>query len=336
MNMPSPSNEGTLNLQLFTVEGDPISDSNAHLKIITLLPNLKEREIFSRSVGFPLDPIPLPAFPQIKETFCRITTTRFREADTKFFKVFDGEETDLPVKLLRKPDQWEPSFAPFDELPSGFERLKEVLDKSPEIKVRNGPGLATFVGPNYDQVTQASDERTRSAKLGLLNLHTKMSNLLEPVENKVNWFSFVDEILEIAQSRMIALVRPEMGQKVLTITQDFDEFDDYKPTPSGNHFGNMPVRFGVVKDEMFSVKTRDRKGNLQLTFGPGKRDGKDVLVLDADIDESGTLLAHLADVLRHRITHQQTHPFDVHEFIANELHEAPQPNENIPLGYVLV
>ncbi|HEX5736298.1 MAG TPA: hypothetical protein VF131_25940 [Blastocatellia bacterium] len=334
--MSSPSNQGTLNLRLLTVEGKPISDSNGHLEIITLQPNLKEKVIFSKPVTFPLDPISLPAFPQIKETFCRVTTTRFREADTKFFKVLDSEVTDLPVKLLRKPDQWQPDFPPFDELPSGFDRLKEVLERSPELKVRNGEGLALFVGPKYDQISQSSDERTRSAKLGLLNLYTKMSNLLEPAENKVNWFSFVDEILEIAQSRMIALVRPEMGQKVLDISQDFDKFDDYKPTPSENHFGNMPVRFGVEKGEMFSVKTRDRKGNLQLTFGPGRSNGKDVLVLDADIDESGTLLAHLLDVLRHRITHQQTHPFDVHEFIANELHEAAQPNNNIPLGYNLV
>jgi hypothetical protein len=335
--MSGSGNQGRLNLRLITVEGKPISDSNAHLQIITLLPTLKEKVLLSEPVEFPLsEPISLPAFPQIKETFCRITTTRFREATTKPFKVSGSEVTDLPVKLLRKPDHWQPSFAPFDALPSGFDRLKEVLDKSPEIKVRNGEGLAFFVGANYDQITPASNERTRSAKLGLLNLYTKMSNLLEPIENRGNWFSFVDEILEIAQSRMIALVRPEMGQKVLAITQDFDKFDDYKPTPSENHFGNMPVRFGVVKNEMFSVKTRDRKGNLQLTFGPGRFEGKDVLVLDADIDESGTLLAHLLDVIRHRITNQQTHPFDVHEFIANELHEAEQPNDNIPLGYDLV
>lgn len=335
--MSSPSNRGRLNLRLLTVEGQPISDSNGHLKIITLQPTLKEKVLFDRPVGFPLPgAIELDAFPQSRETFCRITTTRFREADTKFFKIFDGEETDLPVKLLRKPDEWQPSFLQFNALPSGFDRLKEVLGRSQEIKVRNGEGLALFVESKYDQVTESSDERTRAAKLGLLNLYTKMSNLLEPVENRVSWFSFVDEVLEIAQSRMIALVRPEMARKVLTITQDFGDFDDYKPTPSDNHFVNMPVRFGVEKDEMFSVKTKDKKGNLQLTFGPGSLNGKDVMVLDADIDESGTLLEHLKDVLRHKITKQQTHPFDVHEFIANELHEAEVPNDNVPLGYTLV
>ena len=335
--MSSPSNRGRLNLRLLTVEGQPISDSNARLKIITLGTNLKKQELFNEPVEFPLaEPISMPAVPQVREAFCQITTTRFRDVETKVFKVFDDEETDLPVKLLRKPDEWQPSFLPFDRLPSGFDRLKEVLARSPEIKVRNGEGLAFFVESNYDQITESSDERTRAAKLGLLNLYTKMSNLLEPVENRVSWFSFVEEVLEIAQSRMIALVRPEMARKVLTITQDFGDFDDYKPTPSDNHFVNMPVRFGVEKDEMFSIKTRDRKGNLQLTFGPGRLNGKDVIVLDADIDESGTLLEHLKDVLRHKITKQQTHPFDVHEFIANELHEAEVPNDNVPLGYNLV
>ena len=67
---------------------------------------------------------------------------------------------------------------PIDDLPSGFNRLKEVLARSPELKVRNGEGLAFFVESNYDQVTESSDERIRAAKLGLLNLYTKMSNMI--------------------------------------------------------------------------------------------------------------------------------------------------------------
>ena len=49
--MPSPSNRGRLNLHLFTVEGQPISDSNGHLKIIKLGPNLKEQELFRGTFG---------------------------------------------------------------------------------------------------------------------------------------------------------------------------------------------------------------------------------------------------------------------------------------------
>ena len=148
---------------------------------------------------------------------------------------------------------------------------------------------------------------------------------------------------------MIALVYPEMARDLVeTISKRSDEFEDYESASSGNHFMNMPTRFGVAEDTMSSVKSSDRKGNVQLTFGRGKlRDQagnvKDVTVLDADIDESGTLLAHLEDVIRHKITEKQTDPFDVHEFIKPELHEAEeeakklaQLNNNIPLGYDLV
>ena len=66
---------------------------------------------------------------------------------------------------------------------------------------------------------------------------------------------------------------------------------------------------------MFSVKSSDRKGNLQLTFGKGKdANGNDVMVLDTDIDESGDMLKHLLDVFRHKITKKQTHPYDIHEY----------------------
>ncbi len=95
---------------------------------------------------------------------------------------------------------------------------------------------------------------------------------------------------------------------------------------------NMPVEYGVKKEDMFSIKSSDRKGNVQLTLGPGTTKDengnvKKVLVLDADIDESGTLLAHLADVIKHKITHMQTSPFDVHEFIKREIHKAEQEAE---------
>jgi hypothetical protein len=116
---------------------------------------------------------------------------------------------------------------------------------------------------------------------------------------------------------------------VRAIRQEFDRYEDYKDTPSGNHHGNMPAQFGVPKSKMFSIKSKDEKGNVQLTFGPGRDgEGNDVMVLDADIDESGRLLEHMADVFRHKLTNQQTHPFDIHEYLTLEL-------PNVPLGYGL-
>lgn len=42
--------------------------------------------------------------------------------------------------------------------------------------------------------------------------------------------------------------------------------------------------------------------------------GNDLLILDADIDENGQLMAHLADLFKHKFT-GGTHPFDIHELL---------------------
>jgi len=45
-------------------------------------------------------------------------------------------------------------------------------------------------------------------------------------------------------------------------------------------------------------------------------------------DENGRLLAHLGDVIKHKIT-GGTHPIDIHEFLV-------LANKNIELGYDLI
>jgi hypothetical protein len=52
-----------------------------------------------------------------------------------------------------------------------------------------------------------------------------------------------------------------------------------------------------------------------------------VTILDTDIDENGKLMAHLADLFKHKFT-GGTHPFDIHEYLRKE---APQRD----LGYTL-
>lgn len=326
--MSSSGNEGFVDLKLVTVDGKPVTDTDVKMKVFALRPGAQEREIFSDTVPFPRSQaFRLPAFPQVSQLRIQVRPTRYKEAETGFFTLTSGQPLSMEMKLFRKPDQWRAEFVPFDGLPGEFTPLKQVLAKSANLKVRGGSKLGLFTGANYDNVT---DPKTILAKLGLLNLFIKMSNMTEPVGKTGNWFSFVDEILEIAQSRVIALVRLEMGDIVRAIKNDFNKFDEYKDTPSGNHHGNMPAQFSVAKRNMFSIKSKDDKGNVQLTLGPGTDgEGKAVLVLDADIDESGKLLAHIADVFRHKITKQQTHPFDIHEYLTVIL------PPNTPLGYDL-
>ena len=60
-----------------------------------------------------------------------------------------------------------------------------------------------------------------------------------------------------------------------------------------------------------SFKTHDKAGNLQITFA---RNGDGGLMADIDIDDHQGI-AHAADVLKHKITGKDTHPFDIHQIL---------------------
>ena len=80
---------------------------------------------------------------------------------------------------------------------------------------------------------------------------------------------------------------------------------------------------------MFSIKSREDIGNVQLTMAPGRdQAGNEILMLDADIDENGKLLLHLADLFKHKFS-GGTHPFDIHEYLA-------LAHRGRPLGYELI
>ncbi|MBA3439270.1 MAG: hypothetical protein H0T92_05310 [Pyrinomonadaceae bacterium] len=70
-------------------------------------------------------------------------------------------------------------------------------------------------------------------------------------------------------------------------------------------------------------------GNVQLTIAPGRyASGNDILLLDADIEETGALFKHLADLFKHKFT-GGTHPFDIYEYLA-------LTHRNRPRGYELI
>jgi hypothetical protein len=60
-----------------------------------------------------------------------------------------------------------------------------------------------------------------------------------------------------------------------------------------------------------SFKTRDTAGNLQLTFARHP-DGR--MMADIDLDDHQGI-AHAADVLRHKISGKDTHPYDIHNIL---------------------
>jgi hypothetical protein len=319
------SNQGFFELALRDVAGRPAGESDVRVGFFRVTDN---REIV-RATGLAFPPphtFVLPAFPQERQLFCEVTPPRFRQRKSDIFLLTDGETISRELTLMRRPDKWKADFVTWDQLPNFQLPLKRVLERSSAVRVKGGGLLGKFTHATYDGV---GDNRTIFAKAALLNLYAKLAETLEPTAGTEPWFSFVREVIEIGRERFIAIVDPQMQEKVRAISNDIGKFPDYKRTNAKNHFENFPASYNVVRSKMVSVKTREDNGNLQLTMAQGKDpSGEDVFLLDADIDENGKLMAHLADLLRHKFN-GGTHPFDIHEYLV-----LSAPNRQ--LGYTLV
>lgn len=319
------ANEGFFQLDLMTVEGRPVNETSVKVSFIRAL----ENKIISSTTNLEFPPphrFAVPAFPQEHNLLCEVTPPRFRQRRSGIFTLTDGETISRNLTVFRRPDKFAASFTAWDQLPSLFLPFKSVLNKSSAVKVKGGRLLGKFTEATYDGITEKKEAFAKSA---LLNLYFKLTDLKEPTGGTEPWFSFVREIVEIGRERFIAIADPKMGEIIRAIKNDIDKFKAYKNTPAQNHFGNIPPVFQPQKSKMFSIKSDEDHGNVQLTMAPGKdAAGNDLLILDADIDEDGKLLAHLADLFKHKFS-GGTHPFDIHEYLA-----LSDPNR--PLGYELV
>jgi hypothetical protein len=318
-------NEGFFQLGLLDVEGRPVNETGVKVSFIRVL----ENKTISSATDLEFPPahrFTVPAFPQEHNLVCEVTPPRFRQRRSGIFTLTNGETIARNLTLFRRPDKFTASFTEWDQLPSFFLPFKTVLSKSSAVKVKGGRVLGKFTEGTYNSITDAKEVL---AKTALLNLYAKLTDLTEPTGGSEPWFSFVREIIEIGRERFIAIADPKLGEIVRAIKKDIGKFKDYNNTPAQNHFGNIPAVFKPQKSKMFSIKSDEDHGNIQLTLAPGKDSaGNDLLILDADIDEDGKLLAHLADLFKHKFS-GGTHPFDIHEYLALS-------NPNRPLGYELV
>lgn len=322
-------NEGFLELGLLDSRKDPARDTDTRVRVVRAgtTKTLQQKDHLEFP---PVRRFTLPAFPQEKNLVCEITPSRYRRANTGVFMLTDNKVTIRNPIVLRSPDKWAPRFVPWNLLPGDFLALKDVLDASPRVRVKGGRVFDKLARETYDAVTE---KKSVLAKMALLNLYAVLSLTKEPVAGRSPWSSFVKQIFLIDRERFIGFVDAKMGTIIRAIKDDIGSFPDYKHTPATNHFDGIqeavPEGFQVIKSKMFSIKSAEDHANIQLTIAPTKDlNGNEVLVLDADIDENGRLLEHLADLIKHKIN-GGTHPIDIHEFLV-------LANRNIALGYDLV
>ena len=271
----------------------------------------------------------LPAFPTEHVLAPFIEPTRFRAKPLPLFTLTNAKTVARNVTVFRQPSEWRFQFAEWDSLVDTFDPLKAVLEVSPRLRVGGGAAFDSFTEQQYDEADD--DARAVLPKATLLNLFAKLSELREPINKRKSWFGFVERILEIRRERFIAVVDPEMAARIREVRDNIEDHGEvYKRTPVGDHHGNLPASYRVAKNSMFSIKTTEDHGNLQLTVGRGTDPGSgtEAWLLDTDIDENGKLLDHLGDLFKHRFT-GGTHPVDIHEYLT-------LVHPDIDLGYTLV
>lgn len=319
------ANTGIFDFSLIDVTHQEITDPRVSASFF----RAQDSETILRVPAFAHPPrrrLEMPAFPQAHNLFGFVSASRYRMRETGFFTLTAGGPPVVRnLTVLRDPSRWEARFTRWKRLTEDADPLKSVLARSNSVRVKDGAALGRFAEDDYDA---ADGPPTLLAKATLLNIFTKMSRIPIPGGRRP-WFSFVKEILVIDRERFVAIAQPGMAEVVRGILDNIDDHEDYKAAGAGLHAGNIPAGFKVMKRDMFSVKTREDKGNLQFTLSPAlDADGRDVLLLDADIDENGQWLRHVGDVFKHKLT-GGTHPYDVHELLAFE-------DKSWPFGYELV
>jgi hypothetical protein len=238
-----------------------------------------------------------------------------------FPRTFDG-------LLLREPGQWQPAFTQWGALSASFSALRGVLSASTDIALigteRRLPSLA---GTAYD--TLAGSDAIL-AKAALLNIHYRLRTAGPPIVGAEPWFSLVTRIVAVGQERFVAWAKPDLAHAVRDVIDNIDDLgDDFERADSSLHRKNVPADMQSRVLDMVSIKSTHATGNYQLTVITFT--GTDDVLLDADIDESGTFWAHARDVFKHKIT-GGTHPVDVHEILVRQ--DGTQPG--FDLGYTLV
>ena len=137
-------------------------------------------------------------------------------------------------------------------------------------------------------------------KAGYLNIATKAENT--PLSNGRSVFVYVQGLTELRGDRFFADTQKEFLEETekAVVGKRFRRASQllHRPPPGYRRAG--------------SFKTRDRRGNLELSFF---RMGDDWIV-ELDIDEAAGL-GHVVQVLRNFVTGQPTHPFVIREILIN-------------------
>lgn len=143
-------------------------------------------------------------------------------------------------------------------------------------------------------------------KAGFLNIIAKSG--ATPLTNGKTVLPYIQRLNEIRGDRFFAAVPKELREE----TKNSSNAGLFNGVSGALH--HPPAGF----TDAGSFKTKDRYGNLQLTFFMSGND----CVADIDIDDASGL-EHVFQVLRNVLPGQFTHPFSIHELLVAYQHLDP-------------
>ena len=228
----------------------------------------------------------VPAFPTgHAQMFITPTKYRFKQ---RFINIQAGETNKITEYFYVDPSKANPHPIEFADLgaKSYGEELLRIL-KASKIGAAAWNGL---------------DKRNRAT---ILNLCAKMSK--ETVKNGAKLITFVESIDQTWLDkkhfeRIYARVKKELLQALRNHPQI------YFSVNGGLH--HFPGSWISVKGQDSFKTLKDSAGNIQLTFA--EQDGEQSYLADIDLDDHKGL-AHVADVLKHKFSGNNTNPYDIHQ-----------------------
>src|SRR5262245_7926079 len=229
-------------------------------------------------------PIAVSGLSETEPLLVRVFPFRHRPIGVPAPVLFSDQSLSVACPLI--PDRADGEFPAWGDLD---EALRKVLENSVLEGDTSGTSGEALYSPLEDLL-----------KAGLLNLYTKMSLTGLPV-GRTAW-DFVQDVYRIRPDRIFANV--ELGYR--DAFRAAEEAKLVKSAPDNQH--TPPPGFSRAG----SFKTRDRTGNLQVTFFP--KDSELQFKVDADIDDANGL-AHAFQVLEHALTGSDTHPYDIHQIL---------------------
>ena len=243
---------------------------------------------------------------------------------SRYVNVFSQRENEVAMKLVvhyKAADAFGqyiryPAFA--DLRTAGLGEVEEVLLNGPDqphfqfADAKEYPVRDVSGRQYYDGLVKNKAQDGNHRLLGcLFNLYAKMKDTVVPGPASLNAWKLIHSIFSFRQDRLFATVDPNIDMS--TYLAALDESLNFEKNDSRNH--NIPSPEGYAKSER-TYKTKDKEGNLQLTFaskdvGGGQKEW----IVDVDIDEKSGI-AHWIEAGYHLFAGGRTNPYAVHQLLA--------------------